>query len=378
MGKDLKGKELGIGITQRKDGYYVGRYTTFSGKRKQKIFKKFQECRKWVANAEYDDKHRNLNFPDEILVSEWYNYWIGMKKRKLRISTINTYETNYKNYIKPVIGDKMLAKVTSMDCQLILNNRSDAGMKTASIKNIKIILKDLLEYAVQNDVLSKNPCGKRIEYKIGQKSNPRKALTIDEQKTLCKGIIGNEFEYVYVLALQTGLRIGEISGLQWSDVDLKNKAIHIRHSLSYDSKIQSWRIGDPKSEAGFRKVPLTAEAIRVLSLQKEKDKQIESAEQEWESYVFLRKNGTPLIMGNVDSALRTVCRRVGIREISMHILRHTFATRCIEGGMLPKTLQTLLGHADITTTMNLYVDTTEDQSEKEIYLVESALSVNGT
>lgn len=66
MGKDLKGKELGIGITQRKDGYYVGRYTTFSGKRKQKIFKKFQECRKWVANAEYDDKHRNLNFPDEI------------------------------------------------------------------------------------------------------------------------------------------------------------------------------------------------------------------------------------------------------------------------------------------------------------------------
>lgn len=375
MGKDLKGKELGTGISQRKDGYYVGRYTTSSGKRKQKVFRKLQECRRWVANAEYDDRHRNLNFPSEILVSEWYKYWIGIKERSIRESTVRYYKSVYKNNIEAALGDKVLAKVTSIDCQLILNNMADNGKKSSTIRNAKLVLGYLFEFAFQNDLISKNPCGRQVEYKIGQDSEPRRALTLSEQKTLCESIVGHRFEYVYKFALQTGLRVSELVGLKWEDVDWEKKNIRIQRSLKYDSSIKGWKLDSLKSKCSFRTIPLTNEAMNILRFQEQKNKTIKIVNLEWKDYVFLRIRGLPLIMSNLDSDLSKVCAAAGIRSVSMHILRHTFATRCIEGGMLPKTLQTLMGHADITTTMNLYVNTTDDQSEKEIRMVENALLV---
>ncbi|MCD7825148.1 MAG: hypothetical protein LUH14_04200 [Clostridiaceae bacterium] len=91
MGKDLRGKELGVGINQRSDEFYVGRYTTKHGKRKQKLFRKLQECRQWLADSQYQDEHSNLNFPEEMTVKAWFDYWISMKKRTVRPNTSFCY-----------------------------------------------------------------------------------------------------------------------------------------------------------------------------------------------------------------------------------------------------------------------------------------------
>ena len=142
-------------------------------------------------------------------------------------------------------------------------------------------------------------------------------------------------------------------GLKWKDVDLKSKTIQIRRSMEYRYSAKKWRIGEPKSKSGYRTIPLTEEAVAILKKQKEKNKRISEISTEWEEFVFLCRKGTPVKNSTYDTALFKICDKAKIPRFSMHILRHTFATRCIEAGMKPKTLQMLLGHSNIGITMEL-------------------------
>ena len=375
MGKDLKGKELGSGISQRKDGYYVGRYTTSTGKRAQKIFLKLNACKKWVADGQYLELHSNIQFPENMLVSEWYKYWIAVKEKTVRLNTLDNYIDRYRMNIEPVLGQKLLRDVSTIDCQRVLNRMADEGYKNTSIMQAKATLHNMLDYAYQNNVLSKNPCTKVVQYNIGEKSSNREALSVDEQRKILKAISGNKYEKQYRFALQTGLRAGEIIGLEWKDVDWKNKTISIERTCRYKYKLKEWRIGEPKSRNGKRIIPLTEEAMEILNEQKKIDHSLKMIELKWKDTIFLRSDGKPANNTELDIELYTVCKKNGLSKISMHILRHTFATRCAEAGMIPKTLQMILGHSNIATTMNIYVHATEDQKKKEMDMVESALKV---
>lgn len=112
-----------------------------------------------------------------------------------------------------------------------------------------------------------------------------------------------------------------------------------------------------------------------MKLQKKKNKSLAIIPLEWSEYIFLCRKGTPVKNSTYDTMLFKLCDKAGIPRFSMHVLRHTFATRCIEAGMKPKTLQTILGHSNIGITMNLYVHTTEEQKHKEIDLIADALKV---
>ena len=120
---------------------------------------------------------------------------------------------------------------------------------------------------------------------------------------------------------------------------------------------------------------MTEEAIEILRLQKKKNQSIDIISLEWRELIFLCRKGTPVKNSTYDTMLFKLCDKAGIPKFSMHVLRHTFATRCIEAGMIPKTLQTILGHSNIGITMNLYVHTTEEQKHKEIDRIAEALKV---
>lgn len=336
MGKDLRGKELGRGISQREDGLYVARYTNKYGKRVQKVLPKLQELRQWLADAQYKEEHSNIDFPDAMTVNAWFEYWIGIKKRTVRPNTVRNYTERYHR---------------------------------------KIALFNMLDYAYQNDVILKNPCNKMVKSEIGKQSRKKQALTLGQQKEFCKVAIGNTYEYQYRFLLQTGLRTGEMVGLRWSDVDLENRLLTINRSMEYRHSTGEWKIGEPKSKSGYRTIPLTEEAVEILKLQKQKNRTFKVIPMEWADIVFLCKKGTPVKNSTYDTMLFKLCDKAGIDRFSMHVLRHTFATRCIEAGMKPKTLQTILGHSNIGITMNLYVHTTEEQKHKEIDLVADALKV---
>ena len=103
MGKDLKGKELGKGISQESTGLYSARFVDRFGKRKHKRFKKLQECRAWIADATYVDEHSDISMPSDMLVDQWFDYWIGIKKKTVRSNTVRNYTERYIKNIKPVI-----------------------------------------------------------------------------------------------------------------------------------------------------------------------------------------------------------------------------------------------------------------------------------
>lgn len=205
MGKDLKGKDLGVGITQQKNGLYNAGFVDKLGKRRVKRFKKLQECRKWLDEAKYIDEHSSITEANTMMVDAWFEYWISIKEKTVRPNTVRNYRERY-------------------------------------YRNI--------------------------------------------------------------------------------------------------SKVK----------------------IKVIPM-------------EWADQVFLCRKGEPVKNSTYDTALFKLCDKVGIKRFSMHVLRHTFATRCIEAGMMPKTLQKILGHSNIGITMNLYVHITEDEKHKEIELVAGALKV---
>ena len=328
MGKDLKGKELGKGISQESTGLYSARFVDRFGKRKHKRFKKLQECRAWIADATYVDEHSDISMPSDMLVDQWFDYWIGIKKKTVRSNTVRNYTERYIKNIKPVIGEMQLSDVKPLHCQKIFYNMADQEYRTS---------------------------------------------TIDIQKTFLQYAEDQSYENQYRFILQTGLRTGELVGLKWKDIDLKSKTIQIRRSMEYRYSAKEWRSGEPKSKSGYRTIPLTEEAVTILKKQKEKNKRISEISTEWEEFVFLCRKGTPVKNSTYDTALFKICDKAKIPRFSMHILRHTFATRCIEAGMKPKTLQMLLGHSNIGITMNLYVHTTEEEKKKEMDLVAEAL-----
>lgn len=373
MGKSLKGKELGVGISQQTNGLYVARFTDRFGRRKSKRFKKLQECRQWIADATYIDEHSDLENATDMLVDAWFEYWIDLKKKTVRPNTVRNYSERYERNIKNVIGNKLLTEVKPIHCQKIFSDMADEGYKTTTIYQTRIALYNMLEFAKENKVIITNPCKKSVKSDIGKPSDKKEALTIDDQRRFLAAAKGQSYEYQYRFALQTGLRTGELVGLKWEDINFESKTLTIERSMEFRYKVGEWRVGPPKSKSGYRTIPLTDEAICILKAQKEKNRKLKVIDKEWADTVFLCRKGQPVKNSTYDTALFKICDKAGIKRFSMHVLRHTFATRCIEGGMMPKTLQKILGHSNIGITMNLYVHITEEEKQKEIDLVAEAL-----
>ena len=373
MGKSLKGKELGVGISQQTNGLYVARFTDRFGRRKSKRFKKLQECRQWIADATYIDEHSDLENATDMLVDAWFEYWIDLKKKTVRPNTVRNYSERYERNIKNVIGNKLLTEVKPIHCQKIFSDMADDGYKTTTIYQTRIALYNMLEFAKENEVIITNPCKKSVKSDIGKPSDKKEALTIDDQRRFLAAAKGQSYEYQYRFALQTGLRTGELVGLKWEDINFERKTLTIERSMEFRYKVGEWRVGPPKSKSGYRTIPLTDEAICILKAQKEKNRKLKVIDKEWADTVFLCRKGQPVKNSTYDTALFKICDKAGIKRFSMHVLRHTFATRCIEGGMMPKTLQKILGHSNIGITMNLYVHITEEEKQKEIDLVAEAL-----
>lgn len=376
MGKDLRGKELGVGICQRKDGLYTARFISKrTGRSVQKYFPKLQECRKWYADAKFEDEHGGINASGDMTVTAWFEYWIeNIKGDSIRPNTIRNYKERFEHNIKKCIGNMILSEVKPMHCQNVLNQMKD-NYKSSTIYQTKITLYCMFSDAVENDVIYKNPVTKGIKHNIGKEPKKVRALTIDEQKRFLevaeKSSNYNQFAFI----LQTGLRTGGLIGLKWSDIDWEKRVIHIQRSMEYRYSVGEWRIGEPKSKSGYRDVPLTEEAVAILKRQKEKLKETKVINMQFKEHVFLCRKGEPTKNSAYDTSLFKLCDKAGIRRFSMHVLRHTTATRCIEGGMRPKTLQVILGHANVGITMILYVDVTEEEKIKEVEKIGSALKI---
>lgn len=376
MGKSLKGKELGVGISQRQDGLYTARFTDKKGKRHQKYSRKLQECRQWLADAEYADQHSGLGAGADMTVDAWFEYFIKeIKGNTVKPNTIWNYTNQYNGYIKKHLGDMPLREVTPIHCQNVLNQMSGQYCNS-SIQQCRITMHTLFECAVEAELIIQNPVKKSVKCLSGKEPKSKRVLTAEEQRLFLAEAFGTRYYAQYAFVLQTGLRVGEMIGLKWSDIDFENDMLHIRRTMGYRRSQGGWYIGSPKSKQGQRDIPMSKECKRILLNQRNKINSLKTVNIEFSEFVFLNPEGKPETNIGYNTDLYKLADKLGIKRFSMHSLRHTFATRCIEGGMRPKTLQTLLGHSNINITMDLYVHVIDEEKKKEMERIEDILNVS--
>lgn len=389
MGKNLKGKECGKGICQRKDGKYSARYCTKDGKRREKHFDTLPEARNWLADLQYEDKHNLAIIVDDVSVDDWFEYWMENLICGLAPNTRRNYRERYVQNIQPVIGNMSISDVKPMHCKVVLN-RMESNYAGSTIKQTYITMGTMFRAAVNNDIISKHPMDGVKYTKPVRAVSDIHFLTVDEQARFLEAAKRSHNYRQYALLLETGLRTSEMIGLTWDSINWKNHTLTVSKTLEYRHQTHIWRAGPPKTFHSYRTIPLTDKAYQILNdcynernSRKESDtlsnrlEYIDRINGEtkhlvMKDLVFINfRTGEPAKNSSYDTHLYKLCDEAGIKRFCMHALRHTYATRAIEAGMQPKVLQKLLGHASIKTTMDRYVHVTDNSLTQAVRQFES-------
>ena len=384
MGKNLKGKECGKGIYQRKDGLYHARFVDKAGKRHEKYFQTIPEARNWIEQAKYADKHEGVFCPSDTTVDAWFSFWIENIVGDLAPNTLRNYRERYKQNIQPIIGKMLLSDVKPMHCKKVLLSM-DADYAGSTIRKTYITMGTLFKAAKMNDLITKHPMDGVWFTKPVRAVADIKCLTTDEQQKFMKAAKRSHNYAQYALLLETGLRTGEVIGLTWDAIDWKARTLTVNKTLEFRHKQKVWRAGPPKTQQSYRTIPLTSHAYDILKqlysqVSERKESELLNSTLEYmdrrtgetaslcmRDLVFINwRTGEPAKNSSYDTHLYKLCDEAGIRRFCMHALRHTYATRAIESGMQPKVLQKLLGHASIKTTMDRYVHVTNDSMSKAV------------
>lgn len=384
-------KSLPPGISLRKDGRYQGRFT-MNGKRYTLYDKDLKILKKKLADAKYEMEHGIHGIISNITLNSWFEIWLKEYKMiSVKPSTILLYQLNYDRYVKDAIGGHQLHNVRTIHLQKMYHDLLSSGLSIGTIHIIHSILYNLFGQAIKNDIILKNPC-KGVMIPKEEKKRPR-VLTASEQQLFLQIIKGNYYRPLYIVALATGLRIGELAALSWDDVDLSSRTLTVRQTLLYQKDMASgkfcFRYQTPKSLTSRRIVPLLPDVAGVLADHKQSQALLRCDQKNlWNPFpgmdnlIFTTKRGTPIQECYMIKRLERITRKMNEYEqviacskrtlpvihdrITPHTLRHSFATRAFENGLAPKTVQELLGHSTLTLTMDLYTHVTDDIKVREM------------
>ncbi|WP_026524709.1 site-specific integrase [Butyrivibrio sp. MB2005] len=283
---------------------------------------------------------------------------------------------------KEPFGGKKISQVKTSDAKLFLIKlQQEDGRGYSSIKTIRGVLRPAFQMAVDDDCLQKNPFGFELAGVVVNDSVTREAITKDQMKKFLKFIHDDNVYYKYYDAVyilfHTGMRISEFCGLTVSDVDLENKVINIDHQLQRTSDMQ-YVIASTKTNAGTRKLPITddvAECFRRI-LEEREDYTIEKMVDGYTGFLFLDENGMPLVAMHWEHRFNNMVNRynniyrIQIPNITPHVCRHTYCSNMAKAGMNPKTLQYLMGHSDISVTLNTYTHLGLEDATDELLKLE--------
>lgn len=392
MGKDLNGRELGKGIGQRKDGRYEARATIKGHKICLYNFNLKELKREFAKEKERVQKNDIITYAS-VNVLEWFDAWFEQyKKPTLKPTGVIPYKRKFTNTYGDTLGKTDVRKLTQFDIQTATASLLNKGYSIKYIKDGLSVLKLMLDAAVGNFMIEQNPaCGVIVPAYNDSKQQKKRVLTKEEQKRFLDKVESSYYKELYHFMLSTGVRVGEMGALQWSDIDFKNGFIIITHSLScqYVNGVKYISITTPKTRNSFRKIPFFGETKEILLKQKEKQKILkEQLKDRWRAnkelgnvdLVFTSSMGSPVTRYVLEHDMRQISKELNNAEIYNalregrkpqeieglfpHALRHTFATRCLEKGMPVEVIQKIMGHASINVTMS-YAHVLEDVIQNE-------------
>lgn len=382
MGKDLKGKELGVGMYQRKNGVYSARYVDRFGKRRSLYNKNLKELKESLNTALYENKMELNIIDDSTRLDDWYEKWLSIHKYNvIRANTKRHYEHIYRKHISPVLGSFKLTEISQLQIRGLIRKLDKSGLQFETQNKVRILLLDMFDKAVIDDFVKKNPVrGIRL---TRNEDIQRRVLSPEEQAEFFECCRGTFYDNLFITAISTGLRPGELCALTWEDINLENMEITVSKTLLYqklDGDTQkTFHIEQPKTKTSSRKIPINRQCEMALKKQKlQKDVVMSKSPKKplegFENLLFTTKYGTPINAVIYSEAIKRIVDEINLCKDSLdemetfsgHCFRHSFATRCFEAGIQPKTVQNYLGHATLQMTMDLYTHVLEDHKKNEM------------
>lgn len=363
----------GENIYKRKDGRWEGRYKKGyqpNGKIKYGYIygKVFQEVRiKLYSLKAHYLTHQEIYGDACIPLEEWGKVWLSEIQHEVKPSTYSSYYYKLTKYVFPIIGHFYLNELTQDIGKQLVSEWVVKGLNPSTMQVILRITNKCLNYAKEKNKLKENAF---TELKLPKAPTKKiRALTKKEQSVLEKAALNekNNTGLPTYLALNTGLRIGEIAALRWSDIDFDQNLIQVTHTyqrISLNVKEQKTQLilGPTKTESGTRLIPIS------MSLRKKLVKYRKTSKG---SFVFSTNNHSmePRLLTYHFHRLRKKC---GLEEIHFHQLRHTFATRCLEVQSDILSVSALLGHTSTKLTLDTYADSMIEQRIEVIQRMEDA------
>ncbi|MCX7884095.1 MAG: tyrosine-type recombinase/integrase [Caloramator sp.] len=328
---------------------------TFYGKTRQEVSEK-------VNKALTSYSAGVLVEPSQITLGNWLNTWLfEYKKGSLRPSTLQSYEYLIRYHISPSLGHYKLKELRPEHLQVMYNTKLNEGLSAKTIKNMHNVINAALKQAVKNNITARNIAEAAILPK--QTKKEIRVLTLEEQDKFIKALEGERLKLAFILALSTGLRQGELLALTWDNIDFKEGTLTVKKSIkrvkNFDKNIKKNTVlifQEPKTSSGLRVVPIPPAVLEELK--EHRKGQLQEKLKAGEVYednnlIFATELGRPLEHSSLLRAFYRVIKKADI-DINFHALRHTYATRLLEMNEHPKVVQEILGHKDITTTLNIY------------------------
>ena len=392
MGKDLKGKDRGRGIKQRPDKSYEARFVNRFGDRQSVYAMSLREIKSKLAKAKAADIEKKNVIDPNIKLDAWYRKWLDVYKRPaVRANTIRHYKYVYEHNIQPYIGNPKLTEITRLMVTDVLNKLKEKGYQWESLNKVKILLTDMFERAVDDEFMLKNPA-KRVKIPVAKPEREVKALSKDDQQVFFQCSSGTFYDNLFRVAVSTGLRPGELFALTEDSLDFSKKEIRVEKTLLYQ-KLEgdtgkTFHENNPKTFSSRRTVPMNKyceEALqRQIILHKMVINNSPKPKGERTNYIFCTIYGTPLCSQIYADAIARIVKEINysrdpleaMEKFSGHCFRHTFATRCFEAGIPPKTVQTYLGHATLQMTMDLYTSVMDKKKTDDMQLLEDTIGLD--
>lgn len=367
-------------IVKRKDGRWQGAVTIgrnpegtqkrqyVYGKTRTEVSEKINSILFDISNGTYIDKSQNPT------VKEWLYTWLNTyKKNNIKPRTFDQYESIIRYHLIPEIGDIRLIDLKETTLQRFYNRLAKEGLSSRTIQLINTVLYGAIKKAIKCGLVIRNVCD-AVELPK-QKKKERRVLTPEEQESLLEVLKESEYGAMYIFALFTGLRKGEVLALTWSDVDLANRLINVNKTLGrVNTYVDTGNktqlvVSSPKTQTSMRVIPIIEPLIPLL----EKQRKLTQCNQS--GLVFPSDADTYIDPGNYNRLFYKLVKKAGIPKAHPHALRHSFATRALEAGLDLKTTQELLGHSSIDITANLYTHALLEHKQKEIKKLESVFNL---
>jgi integrase len=375
-------------VYQEKSGRWIAALTLTPdayGKRrvKRKVLKSKSLANKALIQMQIEHSKKALTLRSNETVAQFAERWLleVLPHRGVRPSTLSNYQQMIHYYIKPGLGSLRVSDLKSQHVLNLVNNLRNRGLSTNTVRRARSILHNMLEMAVEEDSLSKNPVVRTsfVKKSPGETTRVQKSYSTDEVNRALEVLNESAYEGPFRLMVCLGLRIGEVIGLRWEEVLLEEKQLWVVRTEAHISKPlgdNTWtteRIEGPTKSNRKRVLHLTSDQVDFLEKHKKAQARTKFRKgPSWNphGYVFATENGTPYAANNVRSGLKRVLTKNGLRWIRLHDLRHTAGFLAVEAGVGIEDVQDMLGHASIQITKDVYVGHVQAGSDRAVQALE--------